>query len=184
METFAALGHGMLVALQPINLLYATIGVVLGTAVGVLPGIGPAMTVALLLPVTYSMQPTSAFIMFAGIYYGGMYGGSTTSILLNTPGESSSVVTAIEGNLMARAGRGAVGGRAPAPQGRAHHPGRTAVDGTRRLAPVLEAVAAGRRARVPVRRAARRGRGDPDVPVVRHREAAHPAPRGVRQGRH
>lgn len=98
---------GFATAATPINLLYATIGVLLGTAVGVLPGIGPAMTVALLLPVTYGMQPTSALIMFAGVYYGGMYGGSTTSILLNTPGESSSVVTAIEGNLMARKGRAA-----------------------------------------------------------------------------
>ena len=79
----------------------------LGTAVGVLPGIGPAMTVALLLPVTYNVSPSSALIMFAGIYYGGMYGGSTTSILLNTPGESSSVITAIEGNKMAKAGRAA-----------------------------------------------------------------------------
>jgi len=75
--------------------------------VGVLPGIGPAMTVALLLPITYNLPPSGAFIMFAGIYYGGMYGGSTTSILLNTPGESSSVVTAIEGNKMAKAGRAA-----------------------------------------------------------------------------
>jgi len=98
---------GFATAATPINLLYATIGVVLGTAVGVLPGIGPAMTVALLLPVTYSLEPTGALIMFAGVYYGGMYGGSTTSILLNTPGESSSVVTAIEGNLMARKGRAA-----------------------------------------------------------------------------
>ena len=79
----------------------------LGTAVGVLPGIGPAMTVALLLPITYVLDPTAAFIMFAGIYYGGMYGGSTTSILLNTPGESSSIMTALEGNKMAKAGRGA-----------------------------------------------------------------------------
>ena len=71
-----------------------------------LPGIGPALTVALLLPVTYSLDPTPAFIMFAGIYYGGMYGGSTTSILLNTPGESASMMTAVEGHLMARAGRG------------------------------------------------------------------------------
>ncbi len=94
-------------ALTPINLLFALIGVVLGTAVGVLPGIGPAMTVALLLPITYVLEPTSAFIMFAGIYYGGMYGGSTTSILLNTPGESSSIMTALEGNKMAKAGRGA-----------------------------------------------------------------------------
>ena len=80
---------------------------IIGTAVGVLPGIGPAMTVALLLPITYGLEPTSAIIMLAGIFYGGMYGGSTTSILLNTPGESSSVVTAIEGNLMAKSGRAA-----------------------------------------------------------------------------
>ena len=73
-------------------------GLVVSTAVGVLPGIGPAMTVALLLPVTYNVEPASALIMFAGIYYGGMYGGSTTSILLNTPGESASIVTALEGN--------------------------------------------------------------------------------------
>lgn len=98
--------HGFSVALTPENLLWALIGVVLGTAVGVLPGIGPALTVALLLPVTYRLEPISAFIMFAGIYYGGMYGGSTTSILLNTPGESASIVTAIEGNLMAKRGRG------------------------------------------------------------------------------
>ena len=71
-----------------------------------LPGIGPALTVALLLPVTFNLDPTAAFIMFAGIYYGAMYGGSTTSILLNTPGESATIVTALEGNLMARKGRG------------------------------------------------------------------------------
>ncbi|TNC30639.1 tripartite tricarboxylate transporter permease [Mumia zhuanghuii] len=98
---------GFATALTPVNLLYACIGVLLGTSVGVLPGIGPAMTVALLLPVTYNVEPDGALIMFAGIYYGGMYGGSTTSILLNTPGESSSVITAIEGNKMARAGRAA-----------------------------------------------------------------------------
>src|SRR4051795_11425274 len=107
MDVFSSLMDGFATALTPMNLLYAVIGVVLGTAVGVLPGIGPAMTVALLLPLTYDLEPTSAFIMFAGIFYGGMYGGSTTSILLNTPGESSSVVTAIEGNKMARAGRAA-----------------------------------------------------------------------------
>ena len=99
--------EGFATALTPTNLLFAVIGVLLGTAVGVLPGIGPAMTVALLLPVTYSVEPSSALIMFAGIYYGGMYGGSTTSILLNTPGESSSVVTALEGNKMAKKGRAA-----------------------------------------------------------------------------
>src|SRR5919197_114074 len=105
MDTMSALLDGFATAATPVNLVYALIGVLLGTAVGVLPGLGPAMTVALLLPVTYALEPTSAFIMFAGIYYGGMYGGSTTSILLNTPGESSSVATAIEGHQMARRGR-------------------------------------------------------------------------------
>lgn len=105
METLALLGNGLAIALQPSNLLFALIGVTLGTAVGVLPGIGPAMTVALLLPVTFKMDPAGSLIMFAGIYYGGMYGGSTTSILLNTPGESSSIITAMEGNKMARKGR-------------------------------------------------------------------------------
>lgn len=106
MEAFASLAQGMLVAIQPINLLFALIGVLLGTAVGVLPGIGPALTVALLLPVTYKLDPGGSLIMFAGIYYGGMYGGSTTAILINTPGESASMATALEGNLMAKAGRG------------------------------------------------------------------------------
>jgi putative tricarboxylic transport membrane protein len=106
MDTLGLLMQGLAVAIQPINLLYALIGVTLGTAVGVLPGIGPALTVALLLPVTYKLDPAGSLIMFAGIYYGGMYGGSTTSILLNTPGESASIVTALEGNKMARAGRG------------------------------------------------------------------------------
>ena len=107
MNTLAALGDGFLVALTPINLFWSAVGVTLGTAIGVLPGIGPALTVALLLPVTYNLDPTSAFIMFAGIYYGAMYGGSTTSILLNTPGESASIVTALDGHAMARKGRGA-----------------------------------------------------------------------------
>jgi putative tricarboxylic transport membrane protein len=107
METLAALGHGFSVALTPLNLFWSLLGVTVGTAIGVLPGIGPALTVALLLPVTSNLAPTSAFIMFAGIYYGAMYGGSTTSILLNTPGESGSIVTAIDGNMMARKGRGA-----------------------------------------------------------------------------
>ncbi len=106
MTTFDFLMQGLSVALDPMILLYALIGVVLGTSVGVLPGIGPALTVALLLPVTYGLDPAGSLIMFAGIYYGGMYGGSTTSILLNTPGESASIVTALEGNKMARAGRG------------------------------------------------------------------------------
>jgi putative tricarboxylic transport membrane protein len=107
MEALSDLLNGFATALTPTNLAWAALGVILGTAVGVLPGIGPAMTVALLLPVTYGLDPTAAFIMFAGIFYGGMFGGSTTSILLNTPGESSSVITAIEGNLMARGGRAA-----------------------------------------------------------------------------
>ena len=107
MDNFAPLLEGFATAIQPMYLLYALFGVVVGTAVGVLPGIGPAMTVALLLPLTYTLEPTAALIIFAGIYYGGMYGGSTTSILLNTPGESASIVTALEGNKMAKAGRGA-----------------------------------------------------------------------------
>src|SRR3954470_20911606 len=106
METFTLLWQGLQSAFQLSHLLYALIGVTLGTAVGVLPGIGPALTVALLLPVTYKLDPAGSLIMFAGIYYGGMYGGSTTSILLNTPGESASMATALEGNKMAKAGRG------------------------------------------------------------------------------
>ena len=106
MDVLGLLADGFATALQPQYLLYAAIGVSLGTLIGVLPGIGPALTVALLLPVTYDLDPIGAFIMFAGIYYGGMYGGSTTSILLNTPGESASVVTALEGFQMARRGRG------------------------------------------------------------------------------
>ena len=106
MESFVSLGHGLAVAVQPANLLFALVGVLLGTAVGVLPGIGPALTVALLLPVTYKLDPGGSLIMFAGIYYGGMYGGSTTAILINTPGESASMATALEGNRMAKAGRG------------------------------------------------------------------------------
>ena len=107
METFAALMNGFAVALTPQNLLFGFLGVTLGTMVGVLPGIGPALTVALLLPLTFKVDATAAFIMFAGIYYGAMYGGSTTSILLNTPGESASIITSLEGNKMAKAGRGA-----------------------------------------------------------------------------
>ena len=107
MSTINALLGGFGVALQPINLLLCLIGTVLGTAIGVLPGLGPALTIALLLPVTVKLAPESAFIMFAGILYGAMYGGSTTSILLNTPGESGSMMTALEGNQMAKRGRGA-----------------------------------------------------------------------------
>ncbi|MEJ2859281.1 MULTISPECIES: tripartite tricarboxylate transporter permease [unclassified Saccharothrix] len=107
MDVFGNLMAGFATALTPTHLALAALGVLLGTAIGVLPGIGPAMAVALLLPITYGLEPTGAFIMFAGIYYGGMFGGSTTSILLNTPGESAAVVAAIDGNPMARKGRGA-----------------------------------------------------------------------------
>src|SRR6476646_2341533 len=106
MDTFGLLFHGLGLALHPMNLVYAGIGVLLGTAVGVLPGIGPALTVALLLPVTFKLDPTGSLIMFAGIYYGGMYGGATTAILIITPGESASLATMLEGNKRAKAGRG------------------------------------------------------------------------------
>lgn len=105
MESTSALLQGFAVILQDGNLLWAFVGVVLGTIVGILPGIGPALTVALLLPVTFQLGPVGAFIMFAGVYAGAMYGGSTTSILMNTPGESGSMITAIDGHQMARAGR-------------------------------------------------------------------------------
>lgn len=107
METFYSLMHGFSVALTPANLGWSMLGVTLGTAIGVLPGIGPATTVALLMPLTIGLDPISAFIMFAGIYYGAQYGGSTASILLNTPGEAGAMMTALEGNAMARTGRGA-----------------------------------------------------------------------------
>ena len=104
MGNFDYLLTGFESALASGNLIYGFIGVFLGTLVGVLPGIGPALAIGLLLPITLTVQPTQALIMFAAIYYGAMYGGSTTSILLNTPGESGSVITAVEGNKMARAG--------------------------------------------------------------------------------
>ena len=105
MSSFDALLGGFSTALQPTTLMWGFVGCFVGTLVGVLPGLGPALTIALLLPLTYHVPATSMFVMFAGIYYGAAYGGSTTSILLNTPGETSSVVTALEGNKMARSGR-------------------------------------------------------------------------------
>ncbi len=101
----ANLGLGFSVALSPINFLYCFMGVVLGTLIGVLPGIGPVATIAMLLPVTFTLPPISALIMLAGIYYGAQYGGSTTAILVNLPGESASAVTTIDGYQMARQGR-------------------------------------------------------------------------------
>jgi putative tricarboxylic transport membrane protein len=105
MDIWAQLLNGFAVALTAQNLMWCLVGVTLGTAVGVLPGVGPAVTVALLLPITTKVDASGALIMFAGIYYGAMYGGSTTSILLNTPGESATIVTAMEGNEMAKRGR-------------------------------------------------------------------------------
>ena len=95
------LALGFSVALTPINLLYCLVGVLLGTLIGVLPGIGPVATIAMLLPVTFSLSPITALIMLAGIYYGAQYGGSTSAILVNLPGESSSVVTCLDGYQMA-----------------------------------------------------------------------------------
>ena len=106
MEILAGLLQGFEVALQPLNLLWCFVGVLLGTVVGILPGLGPPATIAMLLPLTFQMNPASAMIMLAGIYYGAKYGGSTTSILLNVPGESASVVTCLDGYQMARQGRG------------------------------------------------------------------------------
>jgi TctA family transporter len=105
MDILGQLGLGLSVALQPINLAYALLGCVLGTLVGVLPGVGPVATISVLLPVTFGLNSTSAIIMLAGIYYGAQYGGSTTAILVNLPGESSSVVTTLDGYQMARQGR-------------------------------------------------------------------------------
>ncbi|WP_332692849.1 tripartite tricarboxylate transporter permease [Devosia sp.] len=105
MDLISSLALGFSVALDPINILYCFIGVLLGTLVGVLPGIGPTATIAMLLPITFTLGPETSLIMLAGIYYGAQYGGSTTAILINLPGESSSAVTAIDGYQMARKGR-------------------------------------------------------------------------------
>jgi TctA family transporter len=106
MDLLSNLGLGLSVALQPSSLLYCFIGVFLGTAIGVLPGIGPLATMAMLLPLTFHLDATTSLIMLAGIYYGSQYGGSTTSILLNLPGESASAITTIDGYQMALKGRG------------------------------------------------------------------------------
>ncbi len=104
MDFLANLSLGFSVALTPINLIYAFLGCFLGTLIGVLPGLGPVATIAMLMPATYALPPVSALIMLAGIYYGAQYGGSTTAILVNLPGEASSVVTAMDGYQMARQG--------------------------------------------------------------------------------
>jgi putative tricarboxylic transport membrane protein len=105
MDLITNLSLGFGVAFTPINLIYALVGCLLGTLIGVLPGIGPTATIAMLLPATYALPPVSALIMLAGIYYGSQYGGSTTAILVNLPGEASSVVTVIDGHQMAKKGR-------------------------------------------------------------------------------
>ncbi|MCC7484842.1 MAG: tripartite tricarboxylate transporter permease [Burkholderiales bacterium] len=105
MDTLTHILNGFAVCLQPVNLWYTFLGCFLGTIIGVLPGIGPSATIALLIPVTYGMNPTSALIMMCGIFYGARYGGSTTAILIKTPGEASSVMTAIDGYEMAKNGR-------------------------------------------------------------------------------
>ncbi len=105
MDVFQHLALGFSVALTPQNVLFCFVGVLLGTLIGVLPGIGPVTGVAILIPITYGLSPTTALITMAGVYYGAMYGGSTTSILLNVPGESSSVMTCLDGHAMARKGR-------------------------------------------------------------------------------
>jgi len=105
METLTHILNGFAVSVQPINLWYTFLGVFMGTIIGVLPGIGPSAGIALLIPITYGMNPTSALIMMAGIYYGAKYGGSTTAILIRTPGEAASVMTSIDGYEMAKKGR-------------------------------------------------------------------------------
>jgi putative tricarboxylic transport membrane protein len=105
MDIFSGLLQGFQVALTPMSLFMCVVGVLLGTVIGVMPGLGPSATIAMLLPLTFKLEPTGAMIMLAGIYYGAKYGGSTTSILLNVPGESASVVTCIDGYQMARKGR-------------------------------------------------------------------------------
>ncbi len=111
MELFDNLALGFYTASTLHNLFFCLIGVLLGTLIGVLPGIGATATIAMLLPITFQLEPVSSLIMLAGIYYGAQYGGSTTAILINMPGESSSAVTAIDGYQMARKGK--AGRRSP-----------------------------------------------------------------------
>jgi putative tricarboxylic transport membrane protein len=104
-DLLANLAHGLSVAAHPVNLGLCLVGALVGTLIGVLPGIGPLATIAMLLPITFGLPPVGALIMLAGIYYGAMYGGSTTAILVNIPGESAAVVTTLDGFQMARQGR-------------------------------------------------------------------------------
>ena len=102
LSSLSGVMYGLTIAIQPVNLLYCLIGCLLGTMIGVLPGIGPLNAIAMLLPISFYLTPVSALIMLAGIYYGAQFGGSTTSILVNMPGEMSSVVTCLDGHQMAR----------------------------------------------------------------------------------
>jgi putative tricarboxylic transport membrane protein len=108
MEIFSGLAMGFQTAFTPFNMLYCLIGVFVGTLIGVLPGLGPAATVAMLMPASFLLPPVSSLIMLAGIYYGAQYGGSTTSILVNLPGEASSIVTTLDGYQMSLQGRAGV----------------------------------------------------------------------------
>src|SRR6201994_1439956 len=105
MEGFYGVMHGLAIAATPVNLLHTLIGVFIGTMISHLPGIGPSAGIALLIPVTFGMDPTTALIMLSGIYYGCMYGGAVTAILLNTPGDAAAVMTVLDGYPMARQGR-------------------------------------------------------------------------------
>src|SRR5690625_5586895 len=105
MDALQSLFEGLAHALTPMNLLWVLVGCFLGTAVGVLPGLGSSMAVALLLPMTFALDPTGAFIMFAGVYFGGLFGDSTMAILMNTPGQASAIASTFEGHKMAKDGR-------------------------------------------------------------------------------
>ena len=107
METLGLLMEGFAGALTPMNLLWVVLGCLLGTAVGVMPGLGSSMAVALLLPMTFALEPTAAFIMFSGVYFGGLFGDSTMAILMNTPGQASAIASTFEGHRMAQNGRAA-----------------------------------------------------------------------------
>src|SRR5258707_7288960 len=109
MDVISNLGLGFAVALTIQNIAYCFVGVLLGTLIGVLPGIGPVTTVAMLLPISFTLPPESAMILLAGIYYGAQYGGSTTAILVHIPRDASSVATTIDGHAMARHGRAGAG---------------------------------------------------------------------------
>ena len=119
-DLLANLALGFSVAAAPMNLAFCLLGALVGTLVGVLPGIGTVATVAMLLPITFGLPPVGALIMLAGIYYGAQYGGSTTSILLNMPGETSSAVTCLDGHQMARKGQAGAALASAAPDRRAH----------------------------------------------------------------